>query len=1327
MKRVATDHLEEDDEDDALLVRALERYEQMGGNPMGPLFAFHLQPIGRRRRWRNVVERLQFHADLQQLRPPTAADNIGLALTEALHEAIDRELQAHPRPPHDFINFAITAHGFTHAYQSINFTVGEFLERSARLDELLATLAGKLNSNEAFDPQRGFQVDVVLVSTPTPGRGKRNCNVGRRCLDADNKKKKCIIPIKNTDDLCCARAIVTMRAHCHRHDRHHMARSNWNACRDNMPRQTTMAHQLHEAAGVPKGACGLEELQQFQAYLSPTYQLLVMCRSKPFFLIFKGPPAPQQIRLLKSDDHYDGCTSFPAFVNRAYWCQHCERGFNVDDVKNHPCQGRTCKACNRRDCPDYSFRGTPTRHCPQCNGRFYGDDCYSAHVPQICKRYKTCMKCQATFETKKGKRHCCGVGKCPSCREKVILATHRCFIQSISDKELGAEEEEDEEDDSPPQEPLFVYADIEAMQMPDRVFQVNLLCYRHAEEDTIHSLWGSDACLQFLQALDALTEQENGDERPLIIMFHNLKGFDGMFLIEELYKQQRPVERQLTVGAKVLSFESGPLTFKDSLCFLPMPLSAFTSTFNLQELKKGYFPHLFNTPDRQDYVGPIPALSYYDPDGMDDKKKAALETWHAEQVRREVVFDFKKELEAYCQSDVALLQGGCEAFCQEFQSNADFNPMEKCMTIASACNLYWRNWHLPDNTIAVQPVQGWRGAQVNQSLKALQWLYYCEHCIARPDGYACADRIKHVRNGGEQTVVTSTDSHFVDGYDPTTCTVYEFHGCLWHGCPRCYPTMRSSKHVTHPDRTLDELYRATQLKTQFLRLEGYTVVEQWECDWDRRVQTQPEIATFVQTLNLVPPLEPRDAFFGGRTGAVCLHATANSEEEAILYQDVTSLYPFVNKTGEYPVGHPQIITQPRDQCLHHYFGVALVDILPPAQLYHPVLPVRHGGKLTFPLCAQCVEEEQSRPMLERSAICLHDLSQRCLRGTWCTPELEKALEVGYTLVKIHEVWHFPQRKTGLFEAYVNTWLKIKQESAGWPRWCVDDNTKNQFLQAYKAHEGIELDPTRIAKNPGRKATAKLMLNSFWGKFGERQNKPCTQAVKHPVELYQYLYDPALQLSTLRICTDDLLEVVYTRVEDDVSPSNKTNIFIAAFTTCYARLKLYSYLQTLQQQVLYYDTDSVIYKWSPGQPRLPNGDYLGELTDELEGDVIEEFVSGGAKNYGYRTRGGKVECKVRGFTLNVRGSNVLNFDTMKSNILKELDQPLDEKRTLPVVNPHHFDRDVTTKRLRLVERVKNYSLVFDKRVLVPSTRCSLPYGYTSLDPDQHNDIDILANL
>ena len=131
--------------------------------------------------------------------------------------------------------------------------------------------------------------------------------------------------------------------------------------------QQRQAEAFHLEAGVAEGPCGLPELRQFRQALGPHYQLLVMTRIKPFFLIFKGPTAPHQIRLLKSNEHFDGCTSFPAFVNRSYYCVDCERRFNTNDRTNHTCQGNRCRACGRFDCPDY-VRGTrPTDYCPLCH------------------------------------------------------------------------------------------------------------------------------------------------------------------------------------------------------------------------------------------------------------------------------------------------------------------------------------------------------------------------------------------------------------------------------------------------------------------------------------------------------------------------------------------------------------------------------------------------------------------------------------------------------------------------------------------------------------------------------------------------------------------------------------------------------------------------------------------------------------------------------------------------------------------------------------------------------------------------------------------------
>ena len=103
-----------------------------------------------------------------------------------------------------------------------------------------------------------------------------------------------------------------------------------------------------------------------------------------------------------------------------------------------------------------------------------------------------------------------------------------------------------------------------------------------------------------------------------------------------------------------------------------------------------------------------------------------------------------------------------------------------------------------------------------------------------------------------------------------------------------------------------------------------------------------------------------------------------------------SLYPWVNKNCPYPIGHLQIITQPFDQSLESYFGLATVDILPPTGLFHPVLPMRSGQKLTFPLCHTCVQKEETKPMLDRTQYCPHSDADRMLRGTWYTRNAAQA-------------------------------------------------------------------------------------------------------------------------------------------------------------------------------------------------------------------------------------------------------------------------------------------------------------------------------------------------
>lgn len=101
-----------------------------------------------------------------------------------------------------------------------------------------------------------------------------------------------------------------------------------------------------------------------------------------------------------------------------------------------------------------------------------------------------------------------------------------------------------------------------------------------------------------------------------------------------------------------------------------------------------------------------------------------------------------------------------------------------------------------------------------------------------------------------------------------------------------------------------------------------------------------------------------------------------------------------------------------------------------------------------------------------------------------------------------------------------------------------------------------------------------------------------------------------------------------------------------------------------------------------------------MTNELDdGDYITEFTSAGVKNYGYKTKNGKVCCKVRGFTLNASGSQQLNYEVMQQNVLDDIRDPLDEdRRKIHVVNPYFFTQDPATKRLKVVPYTKHYGLV-----------------------------------
>ena len=401
--------------------------------------------------------------------------------------------------------------------------------------------------------------------------------------------------------------------------------------------------------------------------------------------------------------------------------------------------------------------------------------------------------------------------------------------------------EEDDED----KPTLHVFFDIEAIQDTGKHVS-NLLIAESENDDRPFRFKGEHCIRDFLEWLDTLTEE---DKCPVTMIVHNFQGYDGYFVVEEYHKQHRIVE-QLRSGAKLLQVTFDCIRFIDSLSlsFFQFPLSQFPKTFGLTELKKGFFPLLFYRPENQDYVGPIPNKDWFMPESMKVEMLNEFIKWHNLQVENHTPCDFQQELIEYCESDVKLLKEGCLKFKHLFEKTSDFNPFDH-ITIASACNRDLRQNRMIPDTIASEPLQGWR-MKANQSKVALEWLHWQEHCLRESLDTQHLEtigiRIQHAANQGEYRIPNSRYS--VDGYDAHTNTVYEFQGCFWHGCPDCYPN-RSENHRRLEDRSKNEVYCCTQKKLQFLRDKGFNTVVEWGCQWENIKKEREDVKAFVDTLN----------------------------------------------------------------------------------------------------------------------------------------------------------------------------------------------------------------------------------------------------------------------------------------------------------------------------------------------------------------------------------------------------------------------------------------------------------------------------------------------
>ena len=614
-----------------------------------------------------------------------------------------------------------------------------------------------VQSNQDFRLNESVIVDIVHVEMPNgSGKRKQRDNID---LMSYLQNKRSIVSIKNKDDLCLARALVVAIANIDKDKRYKLLADS------RRPAQEKEARELHRKAGVPIGPCGIPEVKQFQKYLTG-YEINIVSMEHGNTIIHPAQPIvteTKRIYLYLYNNHYDVITTMPGFLNRSYFCHICRKAYS--NTVDHMCDS-VCKMCRGLEC---SF--IDPRSCVDCKRMFKSQACYDRHKEplgngeSVCQQVKKCVKCGDSMRVHKLVNHLCGKTKCKTCKEFVDdddKDTHYCYMKKPKESETkkNTEESETEEDPESGYDQLMFF-DFECRQ-EDGIHEPNL-CIVHNEMGGEWIFSGENTNLDFCKWLFVK------DHKNCVFVAHNFQGYDGYFI--QNYLNKNGVEYKVIMsGAKILTLTVPMfnIRFIDSLNFIPMALANFPKTFGLDELCKGYFPHLFNKRENQNYIGPIPCEPYYTPNQMGSKNREAFQKWHKlEQRENNYVFDFDKEIIAYCTSDVDILRRSCMEFCELFRDSTGIDPFEKCLTIASACQLVYRTNFLKENTIAI--FNSDRQLKMKQSNMALKWLSF----VSEKEGIC----IEHVRNGGEKRV----GRYSLDGYHEESNTVYEFQGCLWHG------------------------------------------------------------------------------------------------------------------------------------------------------------------------------------------------------------------------------------------------------------------------------------------------------------------------------------------------------------------------------------------------------------------------------------------------------------------------------------------------------------------------------------------------------------------
>ena len=284
----------------------------------------------------------------------------------------------------------------------------------------------KRKRGEVLMSEKDYEIVNVKKFGKEPQGGTSNGKSKRTTLNTREylKKKRSVITINNNDNLCLARALAVAVARIEKDPKYNQIKRTKGRI------QLDRALDLHQAANVPLGLCGLDEVKLFQKYLV-NYEITIVSGEHVDSIIYPPNPGDKQpIYLYYHNKHFDVITKMPGFLSVRYFCHKCRKTYCK--TTDHTCPAM-CKLCRSFECVFEEWV-----ECNECERKFKSRACYARHkepvgaARSVCQTIRRCEKCGKVMDVRKmnPKHHICG-RKCKTCGVIVKKEDdeHKCYIQ----------------------------------------------------------------------------------------------------------------------------------------------------------------------------------------------------------------------------------------------------------------------------------------------------------------------------------------------------------------------------------------------------------------------------------------------------------------------------------------------------------------------------------------------------------------------------------------------------------------------------------------------------------------------------------------------------------------------------------------------------------------------------------------------------------------------------------------------------------------------------------------------------------------------------------